>query len=244
MDINTIIDLIKLGNWKQALLIGLIFAAFTLSKSKWFLALLAKLTDGLLDILMKSRVGNVPVGQVLSSSALVHNTLFSSVDYWVSSVVPSMEFSTSYRNIVFKKYLTLYLTSYKEVISDFVYTEGYVNMDSDEFEQSLRGLINKVVVESDKKMSSAKIPDVVVNKMKAENEKILSLTLDFVGAVSRSKNQVDEKNIAKMQTFLTLINYLLQTIVDGSVGVCNSINGQLSGLSMDGETEPTIKKPL
>ena len=40
--------------------------------------------------------------------------LFNYIDLWSYSKVPTIQFSTDYRTVVFRKYLTIFLKSYKE----------------------------------------------------------------------------------------------------------------------------------
>ena len=79
-------------------------------------------------------------------------------------------------------------------------------------------------------------------KMKAKNNDTITLTIDLIESISNSQFYESDKNFLKMYSILNIILSVLENLISSSENVCNSINGQLKGLSIiDGNkkiTEP------
>jgi hypothetical protein len=74
--------------------------------------------------------------------------------------------------------------------------------------------------------------------MKSKNNERISLTIDLIEGVCNSSFYYSEKNYLKIYSILNIYLAILENTIAGSVKVCDSINGQLKGMSMDGKTEP------
>jgi hypothetical protein len=78
--------------------------------------------------------------------------------------------------------------------------------------------------------------------MKAKNNDTIQLTIDLIEGITNSQFYESEKNLLKMYSILNIILSILENLISSSESVCNSINGQLKGMSiMDGNrkiTEP------
>ena len=72
--------------------------------------------------------GKVMISDVALSDITNHD-IFNYIDFWTYSKVPTIQFSTEYRTAVFRKYLAIYLKSYKKKISEFVNSREYQAMD-------------------------------------------------------------------------------------------------------------------
>jgi len=78
--------------------------------------------------------------------------------------------------------------------------------------------------------------------MKAKNNDTIQLTIDLISNVSNSQFYESDDNLLKVYSILNIILSVLENTISNSEFVCNSINGQLSGLTtFDGGKE--IKEP-
>ncbi len=154
------------------------------------------------------------------------------------SKVPTLQFSTDYRTAVFRKYLTIYLKSYKKNISDFVLTKDYQNMDDAKVWKALLNLINKTVFDYERECLEVGIPKIIIDKMKVKNNDNITLTFDLIEGVCGSQFYDSDKNLLKVYSILNILLSVLENTISNSESVCNSINGQLKGLNFEGRTEP------
>ena len=141
-DISNIID--KYGI-KGAILVLIIFVLIGSIKSKWFGEFLGKMSDKFVERFMKSKTKDLksPV-KMIGESDITNHDIFNYIDFWTYSKVPTFQFSTEYRTAIFRKYLTLYLKSYKRNISEFVNNKEYQNMDDPKVWKALLDLINRI----------------------------------------------------------------------------------------------------
>jgi len=174
----------------------------------------------------------------ITDSDITNHDIFNYIDFWTYSKVPTIQFSTEYRTVIFRKYLTIYLKSYKGKISEFVINKNYQEMDDAKVWKALLDLINQIIYEYEKEMLNAGIPKIVVDKMKAKNNDTISLTIDLIEGICNSQFYDSEKNFLKVYSILNILLSVLENTISNSETVCNSINGQLKGLKFDGKIEP------
>jgi hypothetical protein len=228
-DISTIID--KYGI-KGAFLILIIFLLIGALKSKWITDLLSKLSDKFVERFMKSKTKDINSHiKMITDSDITNHDIFNYIDFWNYSKVPTFQFSTEYRTAVFRKYLTIYLKSYKRKISEFVNEKEYQKMDDAKVWKALLDLLNRIVFEYEKEMEEAGIPKIVIEKMKAKNNDTITLTIDLVEGICNSQFYHSENNLLKVYSILNILLSVLENTISHSEGVCNSINGALKGLS-------------
>ena len=154
------------------------------------------------------------------------------------SKVPTFQFSTEYRTAIFRKYLTIYLRNYKKNISKFTLSKDYQEMDDAKLHTNLLNLINLTVYDYEKECDDVGIPKIIVEKMKVKNNDTIALTLDLIEGVCSSQFYKSEKNLLKVYSILNILLSVLENTISNSENVCNSINGQLKGLTFDGKKEP------
>ena len=111
-------------------------------------------------------------------------------------------------------------------------------MDDSELWTSSLALINKIIYDYESEMRSQGIPEVVIEKMKVRNNESISLTIDLLESICSSQFYTSEKNLLKIYSILNILLSILESTISSSLYICNSINGQLRGLTMDGHTEP------
>ena len=210
----------------KGLLFGIIFFIIgTILKSSWFSNWWSKMTDKIIQFFMKKKVKEIPHG-----------------DFRTYSKIPTFQFSTDYRTVTFKKYLTIFLKCYKKGLSEFVQNREYHRMDQSQLWKSLLELINKIVWDYERECEEAGIPRIVVLKVKSKNNDTITLTIDLIESISNSQFYESEKNLLKMYSILNIILSILENTISNSQSVCNSINGQLKGLTIT-EGGKTYKEP-
>jgi hypothetical protein len=222
----------------KGILIGIAFLLISgFLKSNWFQNLWTKFTDKMIEWFLKRRTKTDEVKHIVESDILNHD-IFNYIDFWMYSKVPTFQFSTEYRTIVFRKYLTIYLRCYKKGLSDFVKDVKYKTMDQAELWKSLMDMINHIVWDYERECKEAGIPDVVITKMKLKNNDTIQLLIDLIESISNSQFYQSENNFLKLYSILNIILSVLENTMSNSESICNSINGQLKGLTMDGRKEP------
>jgi len=235
-DLTSIID--KYG-LKGAIFIVFIFLLISMLKSQWFSNLLSKLSDKFVEKFMRNKTKDVNSHvKMITDSDITNHDIFNYIDFWTYSKVPTIQFSTDYRTAVFRKYLTLYLKSYKKKISEFVVSRDYQLMDDAKVWKALLDLINQIVYDYEREMSDAGIPKIVIDKMKAKNNDTITLTIDLIEGICNSQFYDSEKNFLKVYSILNILLSVLENTISNSESIFNSINGQLKGLKFEGKVEP------
>ena len=220
------------------ILAGVVYTlVLMLTKSTWFNSFMTKISDRFLDKVMKKKTETVNIRTITESDILNHE-IFKYIDFWMYSRVPTIQFSTEYRTVVFRKYLSIYLKKHKENIKKYVDDKKFETMDDPTLWNSLLTLINDTIYDYEREMENSGIPKIVIEKMKIKNNDIISLTIDLISGVCDSQFYTSEKNLLKIYSILNIMLSILENTISNSEHICNSINGQLKGLSMDGKKEP------
>jgi hypothetical protein len=207
-----------------------------LIKSEWFSKFMSKLSDLFLDRIIKGVKPEKTSG--VTESDIINHDIFSYIDLWILSNIPTLQFSSEYRTVVFRKYLTIFLKKHKENILEYIHKKEFETMDESRLWNSLLQLINDIIYDYEKEMESVGIPKVIIDKMKSKNNDTISLTIDLVSGICNSQFYTSEKNLLKMYSILNIMLSVLENTIYSSEHICNSINGQLKGLKMDGKIEP------
>lgn len=239
-DLNLIVE--KYG-LKGAIFIVFIFLMITMIKSKWFSDFLSKFSDRIVEKFMKNKAKDFH-SQVkqLTESDISNHDIFNYIDFWMYSKVPTLQFSTEYRTVVFRRYLSIYLKSYKSKIQDFVNSKDYQMMDDAKIWKALLDLINRIVYEYEKEMIDSGIPKIVINKMKVKNNDTITLTIDLIEGICNSQFYDSDKNLLKVYSILNILLSVLENTISNSESICNSINGSLKGLTFT-ESGKTYTEP-
>jgi len=228
MDIVSIVDIFEKHGIKGALFIIFIFLMVSMFKSSWFSSLLSKISDKLIERFMKSKTKELN-SRVITESDISNHDIFNYIDFWTYSKIPTFQFSTDYRTVVFRKYLTLYLRSYKMNLSKFVNNVEYQKMDDAKLYTSILNMLNMIVYNYEKECEEVGIPKIIIDKMKAKNVETIRLTMDLVESICNSQFYSSDKNFLKVYSILNILLSILENTISNSEGVCNSINGALRG---------------
>jgi hypothetical protein len=110
-------------------------------------------------------------------------------------------------------------------------------MDQAEIWRELLNLINTIVYDYEREMIEVGLPKIVVDKMKLNNDTI-TLTIDLIEGICNSQFYTSDKNLLKVYSILNILLSVLENTISNSEEVCDSINGQLKGLTFEGKKEP------
>lgn len=226
-----IVNLVQNKGWVGALLGVILMTIVSIFKSKYFLDIWSKITDKFIEFFLKKKIKESPSKEIIESDITNHD-IFNYIDFWTYSKVPTFQFSTDYRTYIFKKYLTSFLKCYKRDLNEFVQGKTYQSMDQSQLWKSLLDLINKIVYDYERDCEEIGIPKIVIMKMKAKNNDTIKLTIDLIESICNSQFYESDKNFLKMYSILNIILSVLESLISSSESVCNSINGQLKGLSV------------
>lgn len=237
MNISDLISIVEKYGIKGTTVIILVFLIISIVKSDWFSRFLSKISDKFIESFMRKRNIENPIREINESDISNHD-IFNYIDFWMYSKVPTLILSTEYRTLVFRKYLTLYLKSYKRNISAFVESRQYQEMSDDKLLANLLNLINIIIYDYESEALISGIPKIVIEKMKFKNNETIILTLDLIKGTCSSNFYTSESNLLKVYSVLNIILSILENTIAQSENVCNSINGQLKGSTFDGKVEP------
>lgn len=179
--------------------------------------------------------------QITESDVLNHD-IFNYIDFWKYSKIPTFQFSTEYRTLVFRKYLFIFLKNWKENLVKYVSEKQFEEMDSSEIWKSFLSLINDVVYDYETECYNENIPKIVIEKMKLKNNEIISLTINLIEGICNSQFYESEKNLLKVYSILNIILSILENTIYNSERICNSINGQLRGQKFS-DGGKTVQEP-
>jgi hypothetical protein len=231
MEINDIATLLESYGIGGGLFIILVYIIIAGIKSEWFSGFLSKVSDKFIETFMKSKTKDVDVIRNITDSDITNHDVFNYIDFWTYSKIPTFQFSTEYRTVVFRKYLTIYLRSYKKNISKYVLSKEYQSMDQAQLSTSLLNLINNIIYDYERECDEVGIPKIVIEKMKIKNNDTITLTLDLIEGVCSSQFYSSDKNLLKVYSIMNILLSVLENTISNSENVCNSINGQLKGLT-------------
>lgn len=200
-------------------------------------AIISKIFYKIVDSSLKNKIKNIQEVNTIKETDVLNHDIFNYIDFWTYSKVPTIQFSSEYRTIVFRRYLTIFLQKHKSNLQKWVHDKSFEEMDDSELWTSLLSLINKNIYDYEQEMEISGIPKIIIEKMKVKNNDTISLTIDLLEGVCNSQFYSTEKNFLKVYSILNILLSVLENTITSSAGICNSINGQLKGLSIDGVVE-------
>lgn len=231
MGVNEFIEIFKEHGFTGLIIAFILFIITSILKSQWFINLWSKFTDKFIEFFMRSKVKEIQSSDIKESDIINHD-VFNYIDFWTYSKVPTFQFSTEYRTVVFKKYLTIFLKCYKRGLSEYIQNKEYYNMDQSKLWKSLLTLINNIVWDYERECEESGIPKIIIMKMKSKNNDVITLTIDLIESISNSQFYESDKNLLKMYSILNILLSILENTISNSESICNSINGQLKGLTI------------
>ena len=217
---------------------GLIIALFIIYaflKTNWVSNKISNLFDGLFT---KSKDGSI------NMSHITNHNMFNYIDFWIYSKVPTIKFSSEYRTIIFRKYLTIFLLKYRDNMQHYITSKVYEKMDEAELWKSILSLLNNIVYDYEKEMESMGIPKMIIEKMKERNNETITLIIDLTESVCASEFYDSENNLLKIFSIQNVLLSVLQNTITNSIIVCNSINGGLKGQFVIIDGKKIIEKEI
>lgn len=236
MELKFILDAFRDYGWVTGGTVVLVFLIIKLLRAQWFKNILSSIFEKMIEKYIKNKTTEVIT--TLKESDISNHDIFNYIDFWTYSKIPTFNFSTEYRTVVFRKYLTVFLKSYKKNIQKFVLEKKYKDMDDAELLKSLLNLINMTIFDYENELIQDGVPKIIIEKMKVKNNDSLDLILDLINSVCSSHFYDSESNYLKVYSILNILLSVLENTINSSESICNSINGQLKGLTFDGKIEP------
>lgn len=200
-------------------------------------SIISNLFYKIVDSFLKTKIKDLNKVSDIKESQVFNHDIFNYLDYMIYSQVPTLNFSSEYRTVVFRKYLTIYLQKYRYNIYNWVQSKKFEDMENSELLSSIFSLINDTVQDYEKEMENVGIPPIIIEKMKHKNNDSISMMMDLASDFCTSPFYITEKNLLKVYSCLTVMLSILSKTITSSSYICDSINGQLKGLTMDGKTE-------
>jgi len=237
IELKYIMDLIEKNGITGLFSAFLIFIVYNIIKSEWMSDKLGKMSDFFIDKFIKNKVSETDVKKV-STSDIENHDIFNYIDFWMYSKIPTIQFSTDYRTAVFRIYLTIFLKCYKKNIDTFIKSKQFETMDEPQILKAFLNLINQTVYDYEREIVEIGIPSVIVEKMKIKNNDNILLIIDLIEGICSSSFYDSDKNYLKVYSILNIFLSVLDSTINSSESICNSINGQLKGLKFNGFTEP------
>jgi hypothetical protein len=213
----------------RGLMIGsIILILNNIIKSRWISDSLTKIIDSFITWIIKKNLNKSGVEKI-SESIIRNHDIFNYIDFWMYSKVPTLEFSSEYRTQVFRRYITIYLKSYKNGLNDMILKGEYKEMDESKLKKSILTTINLIIFDYEKRCLEEGIPELIISKMKVKNNENIELALDIINSIIGSNFYNDQNNYLKLYSVLNIFSSILDGVISKSETVCNSINGQLKG---------------
>jgi hypothetical protein len=222
MDFNVLKEIISQFGITGSIASVIIILLWSIGKTEWF----TKFMDKLLDTLFTKQ----KKGKNLVEKDILNHDIFNYVDYWIVNRISAFEFSTDYRTIVFRRYLVIFLESYKNLIKQYVNSKEFENMAESELWNSIFELFNSIILDYERNMEKSGIPLIVIEKMKVKNNDMFLLIIDLAQGICNSPFYNSEKNLLKVYSILNILLSVLDGTLSNVDEVCNSINGQLKGM--------------
>ena len=229
-EIKYLIDVFKEHGFIGTVLVAIGLIIIGLMKSSFTKKLYSKLQEFFIFVFLKSKTKEVSSNEIsITDSDVLNHDVFNYIDLWTYSKVPTLQFSTEYRTVVFRKYLTLFLKSYKNNLKTFINDGEFKKMDNAQLWKSFLKLINDIVYDYEREVTETGVSKIIIDKMKVKNNDMINLIIDLIEGICNSSFYNSDNNLLKVYSILNIILSILENTISGSESTCNSINGQLKG---------------
>jgi hypothetical protein len=218
---NELIAFLKSYGFQGSGLVVMMFVLWGILKSDW----VSKKIGQLFDYIM----GKKKIEDGINISHITNHNMFNYIDHWVHTKVPTIKFSSDYRTIVFRKYLTILLMKYRDNTRNYIISKVYEEMDESELWKSILSFLTNIVNDYESEMETMGIPKVIIEKMKEKNVETINLIIDLTESVCSCEFYDSDKNLLKIYSIQNILMAVLQNVISNSIAVCNSINGSLKG---------------
>jgi len=216
-------------------------------RSKFFSDLVKGIFDGIFIFREKRKNKKVDVVETnnrnitISIADITNHEIFNYLEFWLYTRIPDITLITQYRTVVFRKYVFILFKEYKEVLTTLLMKQEFTHVEKSQLKSILYTTLINIHKSADAQMKISGIPDVIVAKMTLALKDRMHLALDLINSINESAFYDSDNNLLKVYSYLNIIHSILDNILSNIEPVCNSINGELSGLMMDGFIEPPSK---
>jgi hypothetical protein len=235
MSINDLIAFLKAYGMQGSVLIIISILLWSFLKTDW----ISKQATNLMNKLFSKNPANS-----INMSHIINHNMFNYIDFWIYSKVPTIKFSTEYRTVIFRKYLTVLLMKYRDNMQKYIASNVYEEMDEAELWKSILTLLNNIVYDYEKEMETMGIPKMIIEKMKERNNETITLIIDLTEGVCSSEFYDSDKNLLKIYSIQNILLSVLQNTITNSEIVCNSINGGLKGQFVIVDGKKIVEKEI
>ena len=235
MSFNDLITFFTSYGLKGSGLIIFSMLLWSFLKTDW----LSKKISGIFNNMLTKNPANS-----INMSHIINHNMFNYIDFWIYSKVPTIKFSTEYRTIIFRKYLTVLLMKYRDNMQKYIASNVYEEMDESELWKSILTLLNNIVYDYEREMETMGIPKIIIEKMKERNNETITLIIDLTEGVCSSEFYDSDKNLLKIYSIQNILLSVLQNTITNSEIVCNSINGGLKGQFVVVDGKKIIEKEI
>lgn len=231
-EIKYLVDIFKQYGFWGFFFMAILLILISVVKSQWIKKIYNVLADKFVEWFMKEKTKDTKTSLAtnITESDITSHEIFNYINLWKYSMVPTMNFSTEYRTIVFRKYLTIYLGCYRDDLKEFLKTD-YKSMGPSEIKGAFLDMINKIIYDYERQMVDAGIPKIIIEKMKVRNNDTINLTIDLIEGICGSNFYDSDNNYLKVYSILNIILSVLDNTISNSESTCDSINGQLAGMT-------------
>ena len=225
----------KYGLWGFIILVTILII-LSMVRSNWFGDLISNTTTKIMSKFMKNKTKNIKTITVKDSDIKNHD-IFNFIDFSLYAKISILEFKSTFRNLVFKKYLKIYLNSFRKNIKNYVDAGDFKEMDNAELLTSVQNLIITIIKDYETESYNNGIPKIIIDKMRIKNNPRLAFTIDLVKDISSSEFYHSEFNMLKIHSILNILQSSLENTINTSKEVSDDINGGLKGVTFEGVTE-------
>lgn len=231
-EIKYLVDIFKQYGFWGFFFMAILLILISVVKSQWIKKIYNVLADKFVEWFMKEKTkdSKTSLANNITESDITSHEIFNYINLWKYSMVPTMNFSTEYRTIVFRKYLTIYLGCYRDDLKEFLKTD-YKSMGPSEIKGAFLNMINKIIYDYERQMVDVGIPKIIIEKMKVRNNDTINLTIDLIEGICGSNFYDSDNNYLKVYSILNIILSVLDNTISNSESTCDSINGQLAGMT-------------
>jgi hypothetical protein len=235
MSINDLIAFLKAYGMQGSGLIIISILLWAFLKTDW---ISKQATNSMNKLFSKNPANSI------NMSHIINHNMFNYIDFWIYSKVPTIKFSTEYRTVIFRKYLTVLLMKYRDNMQKYIASNVYEEMDEAELWKSILTLLNNIVYDYEKEMETMGIPKMIIEKMKERNNETITLIIDLTEGVCSSEFYDSDKNLLKIYSIQNILLSVLQNTITNSEIVCNSINGGLKGQFVIVDGKKIVEKEI
>ncbi len=224
MSLNDLLTFFKAHGISGILMFILMFLVYVVFQTHFFHEQFIKLIN---KIFPKKKNSSI-----VHASNIVNHDMFNYIDFWMYSKIPTLKFASDYKTVIFRKYLSILLSKYKEDVRSYITSKVYETMDDPELWKSILNLLNTIIYDYEREMEAENIPKLIIEKMKDKNNTTITLIIDLTESICSSEFYNSENNLLKIYSIQNILLAVLQNVISNSVVVANEINGDLVGYSI------------